>query len=350
VGRYERLLHHALERVAAEAGTRVTAIWRRSHPGYLTGAAPDPADRAAELSIAAFSRTAMRALLSQRPGVVIFTHPNLAQLVPLVKVLSRRSRVIVCTHGIEVWEPTSRLRRLALRLADAVITSASYNARKVVDVVGVPERLVRVIPLALEPSWPVSPTGTHAARPTLRLLSVARLAAAERYKGVDWVLRALPALLEGHPELRYDVVGGGDDLERLHELARSAGVEKHVRFRGPVGHEDLMAAYRDCDMFVLPSTGEGFGLVYLEAMAAGKPVLAAAVGGPIDIVVNDVTGKLVDTEDEVGPALLELLDDPARARAMGEAGARRLSEEFSFERYVANWAAAASGAAPKGAA
>ena len=111
------------------------------------------------------------------------------------------------------------------------------------------------------------------------ILTVARLDARERYKGVDQLIEAMPAVLQTVPAARLRIVGTGSDLPRLKELAARLGVADSVEFAGFVDDEHLRAAYRDCALFALTSSGEGFGIVFLEAMAHGKPCLGARAGG-----------------------------------------------------------------------
>jgi phosphatidylinositol alpha-1,6-mannosyltransferase len=163
------------------------------------------------------------------------------------------------------------------------------------------------------------------------------LDAAEGYKGIDAVIQALPDIRRKVPSLSYTVVGGGTDLGRLQQLAQDCGVADLVRFTGEVEHRQLLREYQECDVFALPSTGEGFGLVFLEAMSFAKPVVAVATGGPLDVVQDGITGRLVGSPDRVSGALLELLLDHDKARTMGARGRARLQDTFSFERYVDRW-------------
>ena len=114
------------------------------------------------------------------------------------------------------------------------------------------------------------------------LLTVGRLHGGERYKGHDRILRALPDLTAEFSEIIYVVAGDGDDRARLERLACRVGVHRHVRFLGRVEDDDLADLYRAADLFVLPSTGEGFGIVFLEAMASGTRALGLASHGAMD--------------------------------------------------------------------
>jgi glycosyltransferase involved in cell wall biosynthesis len=173
---------------------------------------------------------------------------------------------------------------------------------------------------------------------------VSRLSAVDSYKGIDVTIEALPAVARTAPEVTYRVVGGGDDEPRLRKLAEDSGVADRVQFAGVVGHERLTEEYRACELFVLPSKGEGFGLALLEAMAFSKPVVASAVGGPLDVVEDGVSGVLVADDADLPTVLADLLADPQRAAAMGERGRERAAEEFGFDRYAARWSNLLTGA------
>ncbi len=120
------------------------------------------------------------------------------------------------------------------------------------------------------------------------VLTVGRWAATERYKGADELIEAIAQLQASMPELHLVVVGGGDDLPRLRKLASDRGIFDRVVFLEGLSREQIAACYAHCDVFALPSTGEGFGLVFLEAMAFGKPVVGADSGGIPDLVEDVV--------------------------------------------------------------
>ena len=125
------------------------------------------------------------------------------------------------------------------------------------------------------------------------LLTVGRMDARERYKGHDRVIEALPQLVAAGHDVIYVVVGEGDDVDRLKVSAVEAGVADRVRFIGAVGRETLVDAYRMADLFVMPSTGEGFGIAFLEAMACGTPALGLAIAGAADALADGELGTVV---------------------------------------------------------
>jgi glycosyltransferase involved in cell wall biosynthesis len=134
------------------------------------------------------------------------------------------------------------------------------------------------------------------------LLTVARLESSEGYKGVEKVLGALPRIHEHFPDIRYHIVGTGSDLPRLEALARKLGVRACVDFAGSISNEALLRAYNDCDLFVLLSLGEGFGFVFLEALACGTPIVAANRAGSLEPLLGGRLGRLVDPDDHAGVA------------------------------------------------
>ncbi len=166
------------------------------------------------------------------------------------------------------------------------------------------------------------------------LLTVGRLVPR---KGVDKVLEALPTVIAQHPEVLYVVVGDGPYRLTLQKLAEQLGVADHVLFTGRV--PDVRPFYHACDIFVMPTREEGrgdvegLGLVYLEAAACGKPVIASAVGGAADTVVPETTGLFVDplNPQDIAQAILRLLNDPNLAWRLGKAGRERILSEFTWE-------------------
>lgn len=265
----------------------------------------------------------------------------------------------VClAHGIEVWGRLGPIRRRALHSAARIVAVSEFTAAKVSEIQGVPRDRISVVYPPIDPALlAVADAGPGESKEggPVTFLTVARLSAAERYKGCDTVIRALPSVAAQAGPLRYVIVGDGDDRPRLEALADHTGVGALVTFCGSVTGEELAAHYQACDAFVMPSiaeqrptgwAGEGFGIVYLEAAAFGRPVVAGSGGGAPEAVQDGVTGILVDGADTgaVTAALVRLATDaPLRVR-MGEAGRRWVRERFGFERFQRDVAAAMSAA------
>lgn len=279
-----------------------------------------------------FWRAAAQAMRRWRPAVIQVGHVALA---PLGVLLARRARrpLVVYAYGQELLRSAAgpldgRLRGGALRAATAIVSCGSFTS-SLVAAWGVPTARLVEVPFGAEPRPNVSPPSGST------LLSVARLVPR---KGIDTVLRALASLPES---VTYRVVGSGPDEARLRQLARDLGVARRVAFLGRLSDAELGEEYQRCSVFVLPARRvggslEGFGLVFFEAAAWGRPVVAGRSGGEIDAVVDGETGLLVDggSVEAVADAIRGLLDNPERLRRLGEAGRRRVETTH-------NWTAAA---------
>jgi len=226
----------------------------------------------------------------------------------------------------------------ALRKTDVVLAPSKYTAEHVAADQGVDAARVRVVPWALDPQFEV--LATNAAKSTVParfpqgqvVLTVGRWLANERYKGMDTLITALPRLLPRWPELQLVAAGDGNDRAWLEDLAEETGVDRHVHFLSGLSYEELAACYSHCHIFALPSRGEGFGLVYLEAMACGKAVIGGAHGGAPEVIEDGKTGYLVPHGDaaQLATAMETLLDDAALRAEMGRRGKQRVENEFRF--------------------
>lgn len=267
---------------------------------------------------------------------VLLGHPNLTPLTLPSKVLNNRASWYCLTYGIDVWERLSLLRRLSIRSQDRVLSISDYTTDQLVGQQGVPRSRVSYIPPAVDPTFVKAAKsarrGSQASSDQLTLLTVCRLATTERQKGVDTVIHTLPLLVEEFPELRYVVVGDGDDMPRLRALASELGVASHVVFAGEQRGDALLNHYAECDVFVMPSKKEGFGIVFLEAMAFGKPVIGGDYGGTPDVIEDAQTGFLVPygDVDYLSDRIRMLLRNPELRTSFGEAGMLRLEQEFTF--------------------
>lgn len=286
------------------------------------------------------SRFLFKALLLARgnPKLIFAAHPNLAPIAGIMKAVSKDARAVLGAHGIEIWEPLSVIRRRMLRRADIVTAPSSDTARRLVRIQGVPEGKIRKLP------WPLDPEFAEFAKHAEKLsrpagfprgqvvLSVGRWSAIERYKGADLLIQAVAELADDFPELHLVLAGSGDDLIRLKQQARNSDAEERVHFLTELSRAELAACYASADIFALPSTGEGFGLVFLEAMAFGKPVIGANVGGIPDVVENGREGLLIEPATEaISSALMRLLSDHRLREELGARGKQRVNNEFTFE-------------------
>jgi glycosyltransferase involved in cell wall biosynthesis len=209
----------------------------------------------------------------------------------LARVFNPSLDYYLVAHGIEVWRSYSALERLALRRARRILCVSEFTRREMQRQIDLPDWRFEVVPNALDPSFAEdSPDEAPSGGPPV-ILAVSRLDPRERYKGVDHLIEALPAVRQTLPGTRLRVVGTGDDLLRLMALAEQRGVADAVEFSGFLGDKGLREAYRTCTLFALPSYSEGFGIVFLEAMSRGKPCLGANAGA-IPEIIDQTSGVL----------------------------------------------------------
>jgi phosphatidylinositol alpha-1,6-mannosyltransferase len=274
---------------------------------------------------------AVMALLTafcQRTDIVFCGHLYMAPLAWLIARL-KRARLVIQMHGIEAWPRPSRLRRAATEAADLVLCVSRHTRACVLGWAAIaPERVV-VVPNTVAEEF--APGNSRELRDALGLagkrvlLTVGRMDARERYKGHDRVIAAIPDLVRRGNDVVYIVIGQGDDRARLERLAQQTGVAERVRFLGAVAMRQLAEAYRMADLFVMPSTGEGFGIAFLEAMASGTPALGLAVAGAHDALADGELGTAVAEQDDLAAAISRLL---AEARPDPDALSRAARARF----------------------
>ncbi len=255
------------------------------------------------------------------------------------------ARRVSSRHNTDPFRRRAAVRWLdgrALRRVDRVIAISRAVAQFSVEVEGADPDRVRTVPYGLDPPNP-SPEAGRAALGALGLERrgpvIGMVGRAVPQKGIDVLLEAFPRVLAAHPAARLVVVGDGPLRPALERHARRLGLERVVVFTGWVDHAaSLMSA---CDVVAIPSRWEGFGMVALEAMAAGRPIVASRVDALEEVVVDGVTGSLVPAgdPDALADAVSNLLADPVRAAELGRAGRRRLKEEYSVARMVERTAA-----------
>jgi glycosyltransferase involved in cell wall biosynthesis len=289
---------------------------------------------------ALFLGRALRHSLRAQPDVIICGHPHLA---PVAWACSAtvRAHVLMWVYGKESWTPLPRLHRASLRAADLVMSITQFTADQAIAAQGLERDRVRVVPLAVTTERQFNSEYCHE-RDTV--LSVARLNRGDEYKGVDKLVLAWPEILRHHPGARLRVVGGGNDIDRLRQLAQTLGVHDSIEFLGRVSDEELDAEYGRATLFALPgrarltppAQGEGFGLVFIEAGAYGLPAIAGRAGGAIEAVDHGVTGLLVDPHDvdDIASAIVRLLGDAETRLRMGSAAVHRSATRFSYERFA----------------
>jgi glycosyltransferase involved in cell wall biosynthesis len=268
----------------------------------------------AEAGLRAYALAAIAARF-RKPDLVICGHAN---LLPFAALATPRGRPLaLVAHGIEVWEKPARpgLDR-ALRYVTDLIGVSRFTATRARTWLPLPEARVHILPncVDLGAFRPGPPDPDLQARYGLAgkqvLMTLARLDAGERLKGIDETLAALARIAPDHDDIAYLVCGEGSDRSRLEALAQELGVADRTVFAGRIAEAEKAAHYRTADAFVMPSRGEGFGIVFLEALASGLPVLGSTRDAGREALLEGELGRLADPDDIDGlaAALLDVLE------------------------------------------
>ncbi len=323
IAAYNRELLTALD---AAPGIGAVHVLARHGPAPAPGRIHQERPRPGRVAFAA----AALARGVQAPWDWVFCgHLHMAALARVVAAAAG-ARLWLQLHGLEAWRPPGPTGRAAAHAAALVTAVSRVTRERFLSWCHVHPSRVRVLSNTYDPTLAALPPD-----PGLRddlapggapvLLTVSRLDPRERYKGHEQVMRALP-LLRGRSgrEARYVIAGVGDDRPRLEACARELGVAHRVRFTGALDRARLAALYQAADVFVMPSTGEGFGIVYLEAAACGLPVVAGDRDGARDALRDGLVGRLVDPGD---PAAIAAAVDAALAERRAPSGFQVFARE-----------------------
>ncbi|WP_231427093.1 glycosyltransferase family 4 protein [Pedobacter sp. Leaf250] len=276
---------------------------------------------------------------------IILSHIHILPFAKLIRKLSPKKRIILFAHGIEVWKPLAKWKQEFLNGIEIWAVS-NYTAEVLQKSNHVEHQNISVLNNSLSRNYSYSiKTNSEAslldqyqiAAGEKLILTVCRLSSSEQYKGYDLVLLALKDVIKIYPNVKYIIAGKADDMERerVLQLIQDCKLEAHVTLIGYLDEDKLKELYQLADIFAMPSKGEGFGLVYLEAVANGCSVLAGNADGSKDALLNGKLGLLADPEDRdaIYQGLIQLLQQPitedeiVRRQQMAEAN-------FGFERYV----------------
>lgn len=286
-----------------------------------------------------FAAAVAAALLKNRHDRVLIGHVNFLVLAMMALVLRPfgRPRAMMIAHGIEVWSGIGLLRRIALSKLRRILCVSDYTRKRILEQApALRAKRLTIFPNALAITWqsiapPAAPRGT-----SRFILSVTRLERGDRYKGVATVIEAFSMLADD--SIQYRVVGRGSDLQFLQLVADRCGVKDRVHFMGAVDDTELISLYRECEAFVLPSGKEGFGIVFLEAMYFGAPVIAAREKGATDVVHDGNTGLTVAFGDVIAikEAIERLMSDAALRERLRDNGRAMVTDggPFTFAQFA----------------
>jgi glycosyltransferase involved in cell wall biosynthesis len=284
-------------------------------------------------------------LAAKEADTILIGHINLYPLGLMLRLLYPRKKLILVTHGIEVWRTLPKVQQRFLNQVDRILAVSNFTKERLVAEHGVAPEKIKVFPNALDPFFPLPDSFT---KPTYLLkrfgipsaakivLTVARLSSSEKYKGYDKVIEAMPTILQAIPNTYYMIAGKYDAQEkaRLDRLIALHNLQKQVILPGYVPDTELVDHYLLGDVFIMPSKKEGFGIVFLEAMACGLPVIAGNVDGSVDALQDGALGTLLnpDNSQAITVALINaLLKEKTREWALNRQ--ENMLSYFSYEQY-----------------
>jgi phosphatidyl-myo-inositol dimannoside synthase len=324
-----RLLHRALSDLGGESPTLIELGTTDTQPVRLR-------------TRVQFLARLTRLQSMRRVNWLMFTHIGIARAQLRVPKHWRRPYAVML-HGIEAWNATlDRDRLAAMQQARLRLAISAHTARRVAAAhPELPPIEVCLLGLLPDDEHPDRvPADVRVDYGPHSVVIVGRMSSGERYKGHDQLLLAWPRVLADVPDANLVIVGRGDDVERLHTKASALGIARNVHFTGFLPDAAVRAVLRHAAAFAMPSRGEGFGLVYLQAMRAGVPCLGSRDDAAADVIVDGETGLLVPRQDPdaIAGAVARLLTDESMRRKMGDAGRRRFESTFTYPRFRARLA------------
>jgi len=317
-----RTLAHALQQVALrnQWDFKLWSAYDASNdlmPQYL------PAENFRGFSIKRGSFALNSLKIASRSDVIIISHINMASVGLIIKTINPKCKVWLIAHGIEVWRPLSFIKKLFLKRCDKIICVSNFTKQEMIRWHKVNTNKCEVLNNAVDPfmNLPVSFTKPEhllqryqLTADSIILFTLTRLASTEQYKGYEQVIKVIHDLKSRFPSIKYILSGKYDAVEetRIKYLINEHKVEGHVILTGFIDENELPDHFLLADLFTLPSKKEGFGIVFIEALACGLPVVCGNVDGSLDAIRNGELGTAVNPDDltELKNTLSKYLKNP----------------------------------------
>jgi len=277
-----------------------------------------------------FLAQTVKALFKKKPKFVIIGHLNFTPLALLIFMITK-AKVVVILHGVEAWQKRNKLK-LFYHFVDEFWSVSDYTSQQFHVSNGVNLNKIKPIFNTLPSNWDLKPTSLY--KPYM--LTVTRLDKSEGYKGVEESLHAISKLKDEMAlnNFKYKLVVHGDDVQRHKNLCKELEISDFVDFETNLTDSELMELYENCSFFSLPSTGEGFGIVFLEAMACRKACVGCVRTGAEDVIVNKSTGFLIEQNTmELVRVYRELIKSNQYCKELGLNGQQRLKDNFTFDKF-----------------
>jgi glycosyltransferase involved in cell wall biosynthesis len=281
--------------------------------------------------------------LINKPNLIICTHINFTILAYWLNKISKIPYWGVA-HGVDAWNIEKSMLIKALQNCDRILPVSHYTRDRLIKEQNLNPDRITVLPntfnherfaIAPKPQYLLDKYKLKVNQPVI--ITITRLSKTDGYKGYDQIIRALPNMIKTLPDVHYLICGKGDDKARIEILIRELSLENYVTLAGFIPDEELCDYYNLCDVFAMPSKGEGFGIVYLEALACGKPTLGGNQDGAIDALCNGELGALVNPDNipEIAETLIAILQGtyPNHLIYQPQALREKVIEKFGFEKF-----------------
>ena len=274
--------------------------------------------------------------------LVILSHVNLLVVGFIIKLISPKTKVVLVAHGIEVWRIFPKWKKMMLNKFDLILPVSEFTKTRMMELYGIPEKKITVLNNCLDPFLPL-PLKAKKSERLLQLYGInendtvlftlTRMATGERYKGYDHVIQAVYELRHIKPAIKYLIVGKYDEAEkaRLDEIITRLSLQDNIILAGFIPDEEIAIHFNLADIYIMPSQKEGFGIVFIEALYYGKPVIAGNIDGSVDALKNGIFGLLVNPTNQlqITNAIVEVITN--RQKFIPDSV--KVIEHFGFDTY-----------------
>ncbi len=293
-----------------------------------------------------FAAQVLLAAVVKKPNLIICGHVNFSPLAARVSNLLNIPYWVI-VHGIDVWNLNDPGKINALKSADKIISVSQYTGDRLVKEQNISPNKIALLPNTFDesklnihekPKYLLDRYNLSAEQPVI--LTVARLSGEDRYKGYDKVIQSLPAVRKQILNVHYLLVGKGPDHDRIEKIIDEVNVRDCVTLAGFVPDAELADYYNLCDVFAMPSKGEGFGIVYLEALACGKPTIGGNQDGAIDALCHGELGVLIDPDniEKISSIIVQILQKNYSLPILyqPETLRKKVIEVYGFDKFKQN--------------
>lgn len=290
-----------------------------------------------------FAFNLIKTAILSRPKFILCGHINFAPVALLIRRLTGIPYGVI-VYGVDAWEIQNKWQIKALHTAEIVISISIYTRDRLINEQNLPTDKIKILPVTFDenrfqpspkPKYLLERYGLRSNQPII--FTVTRLSSEDGYKGYDKIIQALPKIKSQVPDVHYILGGKGDDRLRIEQLISQLNLQDNVTLAGFIPDRELCDFYNLCDVFAMPSRGEGFGIVYLEALACGKPTVGGNQDGAIDALCQGELGALVDPldVDAIAQTLIQILQGtyPNPLIYQPDALRQKAIDKFGFEQF-----------------